>query len=369
MPCTMHTRNSTAIFSDAEWDARYNERLRIGSAVFLIIVGCMSVVGNAVTFAALINYRRLRNPTTVFVINLAVSDFLFALITTPLTAVWCLSDDRLWIWRHVGCRFYVYSGHVLASVSLCSMAAIAVTRLIIIIKKRPTTSKLIDWKAIKAGLIFCWLFPAIALSAPLLGLWGDMGVNVNSIGGCTFLPTPAHNSPRKTIYVVGILVPVFSIGMCYGAIFFIVWRTRARIPILAARRPSDTRFMTMVRSRGWSVESVEDVEPTDEGCFPRRLNSVRNFARVVFGVEWHLTQMMGVTYVTLLVCYIPIVCYEIVHPNNCDASLNVVVTVLVWVSGSLNPIIYTIMSRQFRKAYASLLEKVIHRINHCVRVI
>lgn len=214
------------------------------------------------------------------------------------------------------------------------------------------------------GVTLCWMTPACCLLLPLFDIWGKIGSNRNAVGGCSLLNGDFQYSPRTIFYAVGILVPVIFIGICYMVIFSMVWRTRRRIPSLASRRHStvDSQVFSFSRYRGCSVTLASQPYGDSviaEGCFPRSLSSsLRNFVRVIFGSEWHLTQMMGLTYIALLVCYIPAACHEILDRDSSSPYINLFVTLLIWVSGGVNPVIYTIMSRQYRYAYVRLMTQV-----------
>lgn len=125
------------------------------SAAVLCFVGLVSVLGNITTALALVSCRKLLSATTVFVVNLAVADFLFAFVETPLTVGWFLSDDWTWVAQTCGCPVYVFTSHFFACVSLCSMVAIALTRLLMIIRNHPRKTKRVDWKTVLTGNNSC----------------------------------------------------------------------------------------------------------------------------------------------------------------------------------------------------------------------
>ena len=74
------------------------------SAVIFALVFCIGfiiigVIGNIATIVALLRHRKLRvAPTTIFILSLSVTDFIFCIFNLPITAVryanqkWILGD-------------------------------------------------------------------------------------------------------------------------------------------------------------------------------------------------------------------------------------------------------------------------------------
>ncbi|OQV14390.1 hypothetical protein BV898_11368 [Hypsibius exemplaris] len=384
----------------------YSIPLLQGAAVAVTVFGVVSSVLNAITALALIRSQKLRNPTTVFVVNLAVADLLFAVLDTPLVVAWCLFEDGLWISHHLGCSTFIYVTHLLMSVALCSMAAIGITRLVMVVSKRPMC-RFFDWRIVTTGLLACWVIPGLVLLLPVFGLWGRAGENALSIGGCSLLPSDNVRS-KTPIYVIGVIGPVLCIGTCYCLIFLFVWRSKRRLKKLPREEgTTPSKYIAEARLRGFSVEMSEPPPPSPIGpdqqpigpdqqpigpdqqpigpdqqsvgpdqqqrhpsldyvdCFqfPRQF-SVRSFARLIFGnearlifgSEIRLTKVMGITYIAVVLCYGPAVLAEIFDEDICFPTLNVVVSIPIWISGCLNPIIYTVLSRQYRQAYVDLFK-------------
>ena len=191
-----------------------------------------------------------------------------------------------------------------------------------------------------------------------------------SIGGCSLLPADNIKS-KMAIYVTGVVGPVLCIGTCYCLIFCFVWHSKNSLMTRLAPNNSskvNLRYLAEARLRGFSVDMAEP--PMERTNFLRTLSvdnvdcfqfsrqfSVRSFARLVFGRELRLTKMMALTYVAVVLCYMPAVLTEIFDEHICYPWLNVLVALPVWASGVFNPVIYVIMSQQYRQAYKSWFER------------
>uniref|UniRef100_A0A182PGY9 G-protein coupled receptors family 1 profile domain-containing protein n=1 Tax=Anopheles epiroticus TaxID=199890 RepID=A0A182PGY9_9DIPT len=66
-----------------------------------------------------------------------------------------------------------------------------------------------------------------------------------------------------------------------------------------------------------------------------------------------LLQMILVIFLAFLVCYLPITVVKLVRPN--VQVLNVVSYLLIYLTTCINPIIYVVMSREYRQAYSDLV--------------
>lgn len=91
------------------------------------------VSGNLVTVIALLKYTRLRrHATTAFVISLSISDLIFSAVNLPLTASRYLNEA--WVLGETLCKIFPLFFYGNVAVSLLSMVAITINRLVILIK-------------------------------------------------------------------------------------------------------------------------------------------------------------------------------------------------------------------------------------------
>lgn len=92
------------------------------------------VSGNLVTVIALLKYTRLRrHATTAFVISLSISDLIFSAVNLPLTASRYLNEA--WVLGETLCKIFPLFFYGNVAVSLLSMVAITINRLVILINK------------------------------------------------------------------------------------------------------------------------------------------------------------------------------------------------------------------------------------------
>ncbi|XP_036375284.1 C-C chemokine receptor type 6 [Megalops cyprinoides] len=76
---------------------------RIFLPIFYVFVCTLDIVGNTLLVAVLIKYIKLRSTTSIYLLNMAFSDILFA-VTLPFWAVYVHSG---WIFGDAGCKLQI----------------------------------------------------------------------------------------------------------------------------------------------------------------------------------------------------------------------------------------------------------------------
>lgn len=128
-------------------------------AAMLIVVGLLGLVGNAIVIFAFALSERLQNITNVFVINLAVSDFLSSAIVPFFVQNILTENDNLLpekLCALVGIMLYVF-----VSSSIVNHAVIAINRYCSISRPVPLYRKLFSPFRITVMLAFIWIYSSI----------------------------------------------------------------------------------------------------------------------------------------------------------------------------------------------------------------
>ncbi|XP_025325935.1 prokineticin receptor 1 [Canis lupus dingo] len=106
-------------------------KIVIGVALVAIMLVCG--VGNLVFIAALARHRKLRNLTNLLIANLAVSDFLVAVVCCPFEMDYYVVRQLSWEHGHVTCASVNYLRTVSLYVSTNALLAIAIDRYLAIV--------------------------------------------------------------------------------------------------------------------------------------------------------------------------------------------------------------------------------------------
>ncbi|KAJ8397427.1 hypothetical protein AAFF_G00439760 [Aldrovandia affinis] len=101
----------------------------------ILIVGITGVLGNTLVVYAFCRSRSLRTPGNMFVVNLAVADFLMSLTQSPV--FFAASLHRRWVFGERACELYAFCGALFGICSMMTLTAIAADRCLAI--TRPLT--------------------------------------------------------------------------------------------------------------------------------------------------------------------------------------------------------------------------------------
>eukprot|EP00061_Rhincodon_typus_P006863 g27938.t1 len=102
----------------------YQARIVIGVAFVCIMLVCG--VGNFFFIVTLARYKNLRNITNLLIVNLAISDFIVAIVCCPFEMDYYVVRELSWSFGHVLCSSVNYLRMVSLYVSTNALLAIAV---------------------------------------------------------------------------------------------------------------------------------------------------------------------------------------------------------------------------------------------------
>ena len=178
--------------------------LKIFESVLLVFLITVALIGNVVVGAAIFKVRRLRTLPNMFIINLAVSDILMAVVCMPISLCVLISGE--WPFTAVVCDMQGFFMFSFAIVSVGNMSAIAVNRYFAVC--RPFNYKVIFTRRnVLLMIAFLWILPSIASVPPLAG-WGYYAFN----GGKAFCIYPFNVNMIYTA-IVEVLFIAFPMGL------------------------------------------------------------------------------------------------------------------------------------------------------------
>ncbi|XP_075976949.1 G-protein coupled receptor moody-like [Anticarsia gemmatalis] len=362
----------------------------------------IGIPGNLFTIIALARCKKVRNATAIFIINLSVSDLLFCCFILPLAAL--TFKNQAWTHGKVLCHMFPYVRYALVAVSLLSVLAITINRYIMI--SHPSLYPKIYTSRYLSMMIAClWAFPFGILIPTCLEVWGKFSLDTVT-GSCTIIPDDNDNSPKKFLFIIGFILPSLAIIFCYARVWWIVKETTK-----LSRRPKPTTemktlnmsTMTITKSADFDAKrpsrntmpqfpftcflqtgaeissSCDSTGPDAESRYSTPEDAVRalgsepkNFRRsFIATMKWStvpkpkvptkkdkkLLTMIVAIMVAFFVCHLPITLTKTVfleftsHPYP-----NIIGYVLIYFTTCVNPVIYVVMSSEYRQAYKNLMK-------------
>ncbi|XP_034670676.1 protein trapped in endoderm-1 [Drosophila subobscura] len=297
------------------------------AAISACVFTTIGVLGNLITLLALLKSPTIReHATTAFVISLSISDLLFCSFSMPLTAVRFFKES--WTFGSTLCKIFpvIFYGNV--AVSLLSMVGITLNRYILI-ACHSRYSQIYKPRLITLQLVFVWAVSFLLLLPPILGIWGEMGLDEATFS-CTILKKEGK-SIKKTLFLIGFLLPCLVIIVSYSCIYITVLHQKRKIR-------SHDNFQIGANAAGKVTSGGSYVTTT---C----TRKVREDNR--------LTVMMVTIFLCFLICFLPLMLANVVDDERKTSYpwLHIIASVMAWASSVINPIIYAASNRNYRVAY------------------
>ncbi|KAK4030189.1 hypothetical protein OUZ56_023165 [Daphnia magna] len=316
---------------------RYPREASYFAAACAILFVLIGIGGNSLTVAALVRSRKLRShATTAFVLSLAGSDLLFCAFNLPLTASRYIYES--WILGDTLCRLFPFFFYGNVAASLFSMVLITINRYILIASPS-WYDKIYRRPFIVLMILSSWLFSFLMMTPPLLGIWGDLGLNPATFS-CTILPGEDGKSPKKFFFAFGFLIPCLTIIVSYTCIFIKVKQSRRNV---MAHSPESNGN----RQEEANVPAIKPVKKS------KKSSSEKHQRRD----DLRLTRMMLIIFCCFLLCFLPLMVVNVADDEKKTKVpvIHVMASILAWASSVINPFIYAFSNRQYRSAYRQLL--------------
>uniref|UniRef100_A0A8B9LR11 Opsin 4b n=1 Tax=Astyanax mexicanus TaxID=7994 RepID=A0A8B9LR11_ASTMX len=186
----------------------------IGSVI--LVIGITGIAGNFLVMYAFCN-RSLRTPSNMFIINLAITDFMMCITQTPIFFI--TSMNKRWIFGEKGCELYAFCGALFGMCSMITLMVIAVDRYFVITRPLASIGKMSHKRALFI-LVIAWLYTMCWSLPPFFG-WSAY-VPEGLMTSCTWdymTFTPSVRAYTMLLFVFVFFIPLFVIIYCYFCIF------------------------------------------------------------------------------------------------------------------------------------------------------
>ncbi|XP_046710812.1 opsin 4b isoform X1 [Silurus meridionalis] len=287
----------------------------------ILIVGITGMVGNFLVMYAFSKSRSLRTPANMFIINLAITDFLMCVTQTPTFFI--TSMHRRWIFGEKGCELYAFCGALFGMCSMITLMVIAVDRYFVITRPLTSIGKMSHKHALVI-LALAWLYTLFWSLPPFFG-WSAY-VPEGLMTSCTWdymTFTPSVRAYTMLLFICVFFIPLFIIIYCYFCIF------RA------------------IRSTTSAVGKI-----SEEGGITK--DSIKKFHRLKS--EWKMAKVALIVILLYVISWSPYSCVALMafagYADLLTPYMNSVPAVIAKASAIHNPIIYAITHPKYRSALA-----------------
>ncbi|XP_077469120.1 melanopsin-A-like [Stigmatopora argus] len=298
----------------------------IGSVI--LAIGITGMVGNFLVIYAFSRSRSLRTPANMFIINLAVTDFLMCVTQAPV--FFTSSMHKRWIFGEKACELYAFCGALFGICSMMTLTVIAIDRYFVI--TRPLTSiGVLSRKRALSVLAAAWAY-SLAWSLPPFFGWSAY-VPEGLLTSCTWdyvTFTPSVRAYTMLLFTFVFLLPLVVIVSCYVFIFKAVRRTNKTVS-----KMSGSGVLAHLSSR----------------------DSVKKFQRLQN--EWKMAKIALIIILLYVVSWSPYSAVALTafagYADMLTPYMNSVPAVIAKASAIHNPIIYAITHPKYRVALAKYI--------------
>lgn len=248
-------------------------------------------------------------------------------------------------------------------------------------------------------MIVCiWIVSWTSLIPTWLEAWGRFGMNTNT-SLCDVIPDRNGKSPMTTLFLLAFVIPCVTIILCYGRIFWIVRKTSKKTHCSSQNNrrsvTDDSSYETSTaveRSRASDNETDRCVPPghhrveslrthtSNPQTTPEKKPSrilpkgsisliAQNIRNSMYLTKLHVTtklkptskdkrllSMITAIMVSFFICHLPITILKVsTAVSVATPSAYLWSYILRFLTTCINPIIYVVMSQEYRKAYKKVI--------------
>ncbi|XP_072229318.1 melanopsin-A-like [Leuresthes tenuis] len=285
--------------------------------VVILAVGITGLLGNFLVIYAFSRSRSLRTPSNIFIINLAVTDFLMCLTQTPIFFI--NSMHKHWIFGKKGCELYAFCGALFGICSMMTLMVIAVDRYVVITRPLASLGVMSHKKAL-SFVAAAWVY-SMGWSLPPFFGWSAY-VPEGLMTSCSWdymTFTPSVRSYTMLLFTFVFFIPLFIIIFCYCRIFRAIRHT--------------TRAITKINCEGTRDSA-------------KRFHKMKS--------EWKMAKIALIVILLFIISWAPYSCAALTafagYADMLTPYMNSVPAVIAKASAIHNPIIYAITHPKYRSA-------------------
>ncbi|XP_064480629.1 probable G-protein coupled receptor No18 [Ornithodoros turicata] len=353
-----------------------------------IMVG--TVFGNVLVILAIFTYRPLRSVQNMFIVSLAAADIAVALLVMPFNVAYALMGR--WVFGLHVCELWLTCDVLCCTASILNLCAIALDRYWAIHDPINYAQKR-TLRRVLLTIFLVWAISALISVPPLIG-WNDWPEVFDETSPCQLTEERGY-----VVYSASgsFFVPLFIMTIVYFKIFLATRRRlRNRAKAIAATlqvKPMSGNFLPLPPNpmENSSAESgntecpqspqteqspidpdmdsiaavkLEDDEPpkqiNGQPVVPNVKQYMEERQRISLSKERRAARVLGIVMGVFVLCWLPFFLMYVILPfcgDRCYITAKTVnfITWLGYINSALNPVIYTVFNRDFRKAFIKIL--------------
>lgn len=205
------------------------ESARLGSVIYLCMVGVCGVIANSLVIYVFWKYPKLRTAANLFILNLAVCDLMLSILDNTFSIASTLYAK--WLFGRAGCITYGFFHYFSICCTVSTLAVISVDRFFFITRPSQARAVQIITRRKALGILaIIYLYTLLFTFPPCVG-WNTFVEEAIFSSGCYI----NYGDQRTSSIVYSViasfflfLVPLIVMIYCYARIFVAVRRSTQR---------------------------------------------------------------------------------------------------------------------------------------------
>ncbi|KAG9340953.1 hypothetical protein JZ751_020146 [Albula glossodonta] len=359
-------------------------------ALLILIIIFLTIGGNILVILAVSLEKKLQNATNFFLRSLAVADMLVGILVMPISLINILYDYA-WPLPSALCPIWIYLDVLFSTASIMHLCAISLDRYVAI--RNPIEHSRFNSRTkamLKIAASSCILLPRISMPIPVIGLHNEAKVFVN--GSCVLNEQSFMLIGSFVAFFIPLVIMVVTYCLTVqvlqrqATVFLYEDRSTSSQQALQpappasqqAPPPAVPRRSSLNCLRGGATHSTTtpsdtiSIIPSSEGPSqaPSQLSSPvghgsshgRRGMMQAIKNERRASKVLGVVFFLFLLMWCPFFITNVTYvlcSGACNEPLLVeLLNVFVWVgyiSSGVNPLVYTLFNKTYRRAFSSYL--------------
>ncbi|KAG5847210.1 hypothetical protein ANANG_G00123600 [Anguilla anguilla] len=341
------------------------------ASLLIITVIIPTIGGNILVILAVSLERKLQNATNYFLMSLAVADLLVGLLVMPIALVTVLFNSG-WPLPEFLCPIWLFLDVLFSTASIMHLCAISLDRYIAI-KKPIQHSQYKSRARALTKIATVWLISiGIAISIPIKGLKNTKMTTFNSHHTCLLKP----DCFREFILfgsMAAFFVPLTIMMVIYLLTIQVLRKKVYLLKFRASQNLGTSTVSTVFQRDLPTMSSPEMVAMLDipqkdlvkghidpitlEEVPIRKMSTLGRKSMQNLSNEQRASKVLGIVFLLFVVMWCPFFITNVISVacRSCDGQIvGRLMEIFVWVgyvSSGINPLVYTLFNKTFRKAF------------------
>ncbi|ELU17504.1 hypothetical protein CAPTEDRAFT_141683 [Capitella teleta] len=350
--CSTTLREDSFWFYNISWaNSTVGSEAAVGTrnweALLLLLVVFAGVLGNVLVCVAISVEKKLQNITNYFLMSLAVADLFVSLLVMPCSIV--SEFMGYWPFGLVMCDLWQVADVMMCTSSIMHMCTISLDRYMGIREPLKMRNKSRTVVAVKMGIV--WLL-SFLIASPLiiLGIFKPEDILSEDLQCGIF-------NIHFLIYgsLTAFFIPLLIMLVCYSLTIHILYRQAQK----CADKKSNAGMRRSTVRRRPKKKAEKESPPTPHQCQAVVSTHNKGVRTSVVTANDPAVKVLGTMFAIFVLSWGPFFSLNLAN-GICEICQieEIVFKVFLWLgylSSTLNPIIYTIFNRKFKRTFQAIL--------------